>query len=503
MEMYSNLLVEYLRGHDWVALARLFIGAEIALQVSTILAVLLSRRSTGPVLLSWLLLVITVPLIGALLYWTFGTPWLSARRQKRCKQVARRLAEVRRAEHNAQKRAAEHEAVEPLHRILPAYRSFAALASSISGAGPLGGNTVKAIRRSRELFECVAEDIDHAQHSVHLLFYIAIDDVTSEKVFLALERAARRGVKCRAIFDAIGSRAFLRSTCCQSLRDAKVEVVAALPVGIMRAFFNRIDLRNHRKLVVIDSAIAFSGSHNLADGAFKIKRRFAPWVDAAVRVEGPIAQDLQRIFVEDWFLETGDDLSRGVTPLVVSRDAGALVQALATGPTTYAGAMPQVVVSMVHLAQHELIVTTPYFVPDEPTHAALATAARRGVRTVLVVPKRNDSWLVEHASRHFFSRLLDAGVEIWEFKAGLLHAKTIVVDGQLSLMTSANLDRRSFDLNLELALVLYDAAASAEVRRLQDGYMHDAVRIDRDRWARRGAHRRMVENLCGILAPIL
>ena len=257
------------------------------------------------------------------------------------------------------------------------------------------------------------------------------------------------------------------SRACHELRDAKVEVVAALPVGLFRAFLNRIDLRNHRKLVVIDSMIAYSGSHNLADGAFKIKKNFAPWVDAAVRAEGPIAADLQRIFVEDWFLETGRDLSRTMPIALQHQAGGAIVQALATGPSTYPGAMPQIVV------------------------------------TILVVPRRNDSWLVEHASRHFFSRLLEAGVEIWEFKPGLLHAKTIVVDGQISLMTSANLDRRSFELNLELALVLYDSDASSEIRRLQDGYIHDSVRIDRARWNRRGAHHRILENLCGILAPIL
>ncbi|MSR41018.1 MAG: cardiolipin synthase [Phycisphaerales bacterium] len=502
MDFLPNFPVEYLLARGSMATAWLFIGAELALQLGTILAVLLSRRSTGPVVLAWLLLVLVVPLIGAMLYWTFGTPWLSHRRQKRCKQVSRRLQELRRIDRSAHG-SPHHAQQDVMHRLLPAHRGLAALASSISGDGPLGGNVVKAIRRSTELFECMAEDIDRAQHSVHLEFYIAIHDVTSEKVFNALKRAAARGVACRAIFDAIGSRPFLRSASCQSLRDANVEVVAALPVGLFRMLFNRIDLRNHRKLVVIDSWIAFTGSHNLADGAFKIKKRFAPWVDAGLRIEGPIAADLQRIFLEDWFLETGRDLSGSVPMEVEQREGGTLIQALATGPITYSGAMPQIVVSLVHLAQQELILTTPYFVPDEPTHAALATAARRGVRTVLVVPKRNDSWLVEHASRHFFSRLLEAGVEIWEFKKGLLHAKTIVVDGQVSLMTSANLDRRSFELNLELALVLYDAAASADIRRLQDGYLQDSVRINRERWEQRGAHHRIVENLCGILAPIL
>ena len=498
MELFTTGPLEYLLTERSIAMARLFIGVEIILQLGTLLAVLLNRRSSGPVLLCWMMLVLALPLVGATIYWTFGTPWLSHSRQKRCKQVLKRLEELRVDTDRA--RINQHHVFE---HIRPTHRGLATLASSISGDGPLTGNTVKAIRRSIELFESMAADIDRAQSTVHVLFYIAIDDVTSDKVFLALKRAAARGVACRLILDAIGSRSFLKSRACHELRDAKVEVVAALPVGLFRAFLNRIDLRNHRKLVVIDSMIAYSGSHNLADGAFKIKKNFAPWVDAAVRAEGPIAADLQRIFVEDWFLETGRDLSRTMPIALQHQAGGAIVQALATGPSTYPGAMPQIVVTMVHLAQKELVITTPYFVPDEPTYAAIATAARRGVRTILVVPRRNDSWLVEHASRHFFSRLLEAGVEIWEFTPGLLHAKTIVVDGQISLMTSANLDRRSFELNLELALVLYDSDASSEIRRLQDGYIHDSVRIDRARWNRRGAHHRILENLCGILAPIL
>ncbi len=165
--------------------------------------------------------------------------------------------------------------------------------------------------------------------------------------------------------------------------------------------------------------------------------------------------------------------------------------------------MPQMVLSLVHAAEEEVVLTTPYFVPDEPALAALLTAARRGVRTVLILPARNDSVLVELASRKYFQRLLEAGVELWQYHGGLLHSKTIVVDRQTCLMTSANLDRRSFELNLEVSMVVYDEAVSVELRRLQDDYLARSTRIDPRDWWNRPAWKRLVENGIGLLSPIL
>jgi cardiolipin synthase len=165
--------------------------------------------------------------------------------------------------------------------------------------------------------------------------------------------------------------------------------------------------------------------------------------------------------------------------------------------------MPQLVLSIVHLAADEVVLTTPYFVPDEPSLASLLTAARRGVRTVLVVPEHNDSWLVKIASRKFYQRLLDAGVEIWHYRGGLLHAKTIVVDAKTCLMTSANLDRRSFELNLEVSLVVYDQKTSCALRKIQEGYIAKSRRVDPREWYARPAWKRLVENAVGLLSALL
>jgi cardiolipin synthase len=165
--------------------------------------------------------------------------------------------------------------------------------------------------------------------------------------------------------------------------------------------------------------------------------------------------------------------------------------------------MPQLVLSIVHLAEDEVVLTTPYFVPDEPALAAMLTAARRGVRTVLVVPEHNDSLLVKLASRKFYQRLLEAGVEIWQYRGGLLHAKTIVADGRTSLMTSANLDRRSFELNLEASLVVYDERVSASLRAVQQGYLAKSRRIVPSEWYARPAWKRLIENAVGLLSPLL
>jgi cardiolipin synthase len=305
------------------------------------------------------------------------------------------------------------------------------------------------------------------------------------------------------LLDGIGSRALLLSERHSQLRAAGVQVVEALPVGIVRRRFGRIDLRNHRKIVVIDRAIGYIGSHNLAAKDFKVKERYAPWIDATMRVAGPAANDLQKIFAEDWFLETDEELWNLIGQGVLDGHTSALAQVLGTGPATYESAMPQLILSIVHLAEEEVVLTTPYFVPDEPALASLLTAARRGVRTVLVVPEQNDSWLVKLASRKFYQRLLDAGVEIWHYRGGLLHAKTIVVDGKTSLMTSANLDRRSFELNLEASLVVYDGETSRRLRAVQERYLARSRRISAREWHARPAWKRLVENAVGLLSPLL
>ena len=205
---------------------------------------------------------------------------------------------------------------------------LAVQAASISGDFPVGGNDIDIFEEADDLFARMAEDIDRAEQHVHIEFYIALEDPTSARVFAALERAALRGVACRMLLDGIGSRALLTSERHSQLRAAGVRVVEALPVGMVRRRFGRIDLRNHRKIVVIDRHTGYIGSHNLAAKDFKVKERYAPWIDATMRVSGPAANDLQKIFVEDCYLETDESLLHFVGDSVRDGSTPAMAQVL-------------------------------------------------------------------------------------------------------------------------------------------------------------------------------
>jgi len=489
---------------EWPITTPIFFGIAFALSVATVAAVLLDRRCRSQSAMSWVLLVVVAPLVGPIIYWIFGKPWLSRKREAAYLAIAAERTEARRREEASGSAASRRTARERVSSALSIdQRHLAIQAASISGDFPVGANEIEIFDEADDLFARLAADIDRAERHVHIEFYIALDDETSRRVFVALESAARRGVACRLLLDGLGSRAFLKSPRHRELLAAGVQVVEALPVGMLRRRFGRIDLRNHRKIVVIDGAIGYIGSHNLAAKDFKVKEKYAPWIDATMRVKGGVANDLQKIFVEDWFLETDEELWNLVRETRIDGVAPSIAQVLGTGPATYESAMPQLVLSIVHLAEDEVVLTTPYFVPDEPALAAMLTAARRGVRTVLVVPEHNDSLLVKLASRKFYQRLLEAGVEIWQYRGGLLHAKTIVADGRTSLMTSANLDRRSFELNLEASLVVYDERVSASLRAVQQGYLAKSRRIVPSEWYARPAWKRLIENAVGLLSPLL
>lgn len=491
--MTTRLLVEIL-----------FVG-QILLAFLTALQVLSDRRMRAASATSWILLIWVVPLAGCILFWLAGKPWLQHRRREMVERQRERLG----ARMQTAKAMRTRRVREGLGDMPVGTRGLAELACQISGMPPVAGNEVEYLTDADELFARMVEDIDAAKDHVHLLFYIAIADHSATPVMDAMARAARRGVHVRFLFDSIGSRPFRSSPKRQALVDAGVQVVEALPAGLFRALFQRIDLRNHRKIVVIDGRIGYIGSHNLAAPDFKVKQSQAHWVDATARIEGPAANELQRVFVEDWWLETEEPVeelvrpSGGTAPPAAGEAASSLVQVVATGPTFDEGSMPQVIGTCLHLAQREAVLTTPYFVPDEPTMMAIITAARRGVKVTLVVPEHNDSHLVKLASESYFERLLDAGVRLLEFKGGMLHSKTMTVDDSIGLMTSANLDRRSFEINFEISLLLYDADATLAMRAIQESYMERSRPIDREAWSRRSAWQRMLCNAVGLASPVL
>ena len=255
-------------------------------------------------------------------------------------------------------------------------------------------------------------DMDAAEDHIHLTFYIWLADNNGLKVVEALKRAAARGVTCRAMADGLGSRAMIASKHWKDMRDAGVKMGIALPIGnpLLRPLHGRIDLRNHRKIVVIDDRITYCGSQNCADPEFRVKPKFAPWVDTLMRFEGPIARQNQHVFIGDWMTAVDEDIRSMLEAPIRAPDAGFPAQVIATGPTVRASAMPETFETLMYAARHKLVITTPYYVPNESMQAALCAAANRGVDTTIIFPARNDSMVTGAASRSYYRELLEAGV---------------------------------------------------------------------------------------------
>src|SRR5271167_4478472 len=354
--------------------------------------------------------------------------------------------------------------------------------------------------------DAMVADIDSATDHVHVLFYIWLPDHNGSKVVEALKRAAARGVTCRAMADDLGSRTIIRSEHWQAMRAAGVLVAAGLPIGnpLLRAFEGRIDLRNHRKIVVIDDRITYCGSQNCADPEFRVKAKYAPWVDAVMRFEGPIARQNQFLFASDWMTyvdENLDELLSKALPLPMP--GGAPAQVIGTGPTVRYSAMPEMFESLMFAARREMVATTPYYVPDESLHNALCTTAYRGVDTTIVFPARNDSWIVGAASRSYYADLLAAGVKIYEYEGGLLHTKSLTLDGEVTLIGSANMDRRSCELNYENNILFHDPALTGAVRERQQEYIARSNRVTKEGVAAWPMSRRLWNNLIATLGPVL
>jgi cardiolipin synthase len=291
-----------------------------------------------------------------------------------------------------------------------------------------------------------------------------------------------------------------------AMRAAGVRVAAGLPITnpLLRPFQGRIDLRNHRKIVVIDDRITYCGSQNCADPAFLVKAKYAPWVDAMIRFEGPIARQNQFLFAGDWMSSVDENLDDLLSrPLSLPSRGGIPAQVIGTGPTVRYSAMPEMFECLLFAARREVIVTTPYYVPNESLHGALCTTAYRGVDTTIVFPARNDSWIVGAASRSYYADLLGAGVRIHEYEGGLLHTKSLTVDGEVTLIGSANMDRRSFDLNYENNILFYDPAMTDTVRKRQHEYLARSHPVTKEAVAAWPRSRRLWNNLIATLGPLL
>ncbi len=468
---------------------------HLLIQIGLVIRVLLRPHRQPASRIAWVVAILAVPLIGAIAYVLLGEVNLGRRRAERLKRILAQIPELA--------RDLDHTHIPA--DIPPAYQHLFRVGDSISGFDPVSGNQATLMADSNATIDAMIADIDAATDHVHLLFYIWLPDNNGLQMVAALERAAARGVTCRAMADDLGSRRLIKSIHWKRMGDAGVKLVRALPIGnpLLLPLRGRVDLRNHRKILVIDDRITYCGSQNCADPEFRVKAKYAPWVDAMMRFEGPVVRQNQILFASDWLTHVDDGMDVLLRRPVPESAGGFPAQVIGTGPMVRASAMPELFEALIYSARGELVISTPYYVPDEAMQGALCGAAYRGVRTTIIFPARNDSFVVGAASRSYYAELLAAGVRIFEYQGGLLHTKSLTLDGAITLIGSANMDRRSFELNFENNILFYDPELTATMRQRQDSYIARSQPVTVEMVAGWGPGRRLLNNSVAMLGPIL
>ncbi|MCE8523584.1 cardiolipin synthase [Ruegeria sp. 1NDH52C] len=475
----------------------IWIALHYALVLACAARVLLRPHRDPSARVAWLAVLFALPVAGVVAYLLLGETSIGRKRVERLRQVLRELPKP--------------PGPEPAQNGVLAtpvpdrYAQLFNIGRSISGYDPVGGNRARLMKDSDAVIDEMIADIDGAQDHVHLMFYIWLPDGNGGKMVEALKRAAARGVTCRAMVDDLGSRDLIRSPHWEAMGYAGVKLARALKIGnpLWRVFDGRVDLRDHRKILVIDNRVTYCGSQNCADPAFLPKAKYAPWVDAVMRFEGPVVRQAQHLFVSDWMANFDEDISDVLDAPLGPKTPGFTAQVVATGPTVRNSAMPEMFESIMYTALRELVITTPYYVPTEAIQAALCAAANRGVDVTIVFPARNDDFAVGATSRSYYEDLLTAGVKIYEFQPGLLHTKSMTVDGELALIGSANMDRRSFDLNYENNILFHDATLTAELRARQKLYIAASMAVTLEQVQGWPWHERLWNNVLATVGPVL
>jgi cardiolipin synthase len=470
----------------WLNLSWLFL--DLVIVAMLIPTILLQRRESGATL-AWILTIFFIPFAGLIAFWLLGTTRLHLRRRKRRKVESRLAPEIQRLHAHA-------EYSTPPENIP---QSLIHLAQQFDAAGPLAGNRIEIFRSGEALFDTFELATDRATQHIHLEYYTWQADATGQRIRDALVRASNRGVQVRLLVDDVGSRGIKRSFF-SALERAGGKVEHFLPVNPLNRQI-ALNNRNHRKLVVIDGCQAFVGGMNIGD---QYAAKAEPWIDLHARVHGPVVHSIQETFCQDWYHASAEDLaSRNYFP-AADMSGSVHAQLLSSGPADERWRSIHIFIfAGINLAREKVFIETPYFVPDQPILLALRTAALRGVDVRLLLPGRSDHPLVLYAGRSFQEELLEAGVRIFELKNTMSHAKTMTIDGYLSIIGSANLDQRSFRLNFESNLYFMEASVTQQMEQDFLELCHSAEEIGLEQRQSLPATRKLIESLCRLLSPVL
>ena len=478
---------------DW--LPYLFYSLDLVIRIGLSLRILSRNMSVG-VTFAWMTIVLAVPYLGAFLYLLIGENRLGERRISRARTVI---------EQSKQWRKTLCKLAGPVNPAIPLnYATLDLQARKVIGYPTLAGNQLKLLTDFSSTFDSLIEDIENARSSCALEFYILQEGGLVDDLLKAVSEAQERGIKINILLDSLGSKAFLKSDRCRTMRSSGVNITEALHVSAARMLFQRIDIRNHRKIAVIDNCIAYTGSQNLVDPRFfKQDAGVGEWIDMMIRIKGPSVSVLHNVTNMDWSVEAGKVASFSEKTICMDEAGDIPVQVIPSGPVFREGAIHQLLMGVIFTARRELVITTPYYAPDDALTEALVAAANRGVDVTLVIPARVDSRLVRYATPALLDSLVAAGIRVAQFKGGLLHTKSITVDGNFCIAGSVNMDMRSLWLNFEISLFVYHTGFCTQLRELQQQYIDQSSYVDPAEFRKRSKTQRLAASIMRLFAPVL
>lgn len=452
--------------------------------------------------LAYLLLTIFVPVLGAVFYFSFGINYRKRKiysKKLEADEVLVQKAEKKLKEFNRQLDNSENVSIHE-------NRSLIHLLSNpkIGGGAVILHNEVKILENGEVFFPLLLEGLKKAKHHIHIQYYIYENDTIGNQIKDILIQKVKEGVVVRFIYDDFGSKS-IRSNIAKELKNSGV---FAFPFHKIKLLFlaNRMNYRNHRKIVVIDGETAFTGGINVCDKYINTGDNRLYWRDTNVMIKGAAAYGLQQIFLSDWNFCSKENLgvdSVFFPKIAFSENANAAVQIVSNGPDSDLPNILYTIIQAISKAKEEILLTTPYYIPESSLQEAIIIAALSGVEVKMLVPEQGDSKLVNFATQAYFEDLLVAGVKIYLYKKGFIHAKTFVTDRKLASIGTANLDLRSFDLNFEVSAIIYDEKSATELAEMFDKDLLDSEEITYKRWVERSKGRRFVERLVRLISPFL
>jgi cardiolipin synthase len=477
----------------WVLL--IFV-VDLAIRVTAIIVVPRNRRPTAA--MAWLLAIYFIPIFGVFLFLLIGNPRLPRKRRRKQERINDYIHDT--------SASLDFGTLRP-HA--PAWFTSLVTLNRNLGAMPLAGdNSAHLIPDYQESLDAMAEEIRRAERYVHVEFYIFQSDAATDNFFRALEEVAARGVAVRVLLDHWANRGkpFYRRTL-KRLDEMGARWQLMLPVQPLKGKYQRPDLRNHRKLLVVDGRVAFTGSQNITDSTYNLRkniRRGLHWVDLMARIEGPVVASVNAVFLSDWYSETDEVLTDDIDLFDVTSGPGDLdCQIVPSGPGFEFENNLKLFAALLYAAQRQIIVVSPYFVPDEALLLAITTACQRGIHVELFVSEEGDQAMVYHAQRSYYEALLRAGVKIWMYKKPyILHTKSLTIDDEVAIVGSSNMDMRSFGLNMEISMLVRGEEFVREMRTVEDRYRSLSRELTLEEWEKQPLRSTVLDNLARLTSAL-